>query len=338
MTATANLASGPAARGVERIALRATRIGGDEASVAPDRILIVPWGEVRSASGDFIVDADGAAQAIAGFSAHGADLPVDYEHQTLGGAYASPNGQAPAAGWITGLRMVEPARDETLSANAVDGDGASSAHPAPGLWADVSWTDDAKQHLAARRYRYLSPVALIRRDDRRLIGVHSVALTNKPAIVGMTPVVNRAETEQPVEVDLTPLKSVLRLDDSVSSEAIVAGAVSRVRELERREHERGAAQRVEDAFRSGKLAAAQRDWAYALALKDGDEFDRWMASAPVVVPLGRTKPPSTTRTIGAGVRRATEAAAHAEWQANRAFLERLCTEEAYVAAALRDAS
>ncbi|MCB9853523.1 MAG: hypothetical protein H6819_10540 [Phycisphaerales bacterium] len=336
----------------ERIALEATQVcHSEQISAPPVRVLIVPWGEVRSASGDFVVDADGAAQAIAAFSAHGADLPVDYEHQTLGGTYASPNGQAPAAGWITGLRVVTPSGDRAPGASAINSalsdetdshslsvndDGSGTSRPAPGIWADVSWTDDAKQHLAARRYRYLSPVALVRKADRKLIGVHSVALTNKPAIVGMTPVVNRSATIEAESLDLAPLKSVLRLDDSASATAIVAGAVSRVRELERRETEREAARRVEEACRSGKLAAPQRDWAFALALKDAAEFDRWLASAPVVVPLGRSTAPGPGSASHAGFQRSAASSAKAEWQANRAFLERLCTEEAYVATALRD--
>lgn len=325
---------------LEQIALEATCVCHKErVPEAPSRVLIVPWGEVRSEAGDFIVDSDGANQAIAAFAAHGADLPVDYEHQTLGGTYASPNGQAPAAGWITGLRIVMP---EDLDApqvkfNCAGGDNVDTGEKA-GLWADVAWTDDARSHLEARRYRYLSPVALIRKRDRKLVGVHSVALTNKPAIVGMTPVVNGAAAIESDSFDLAPLKSVLRLDETASAATVIAGAIARVRELERRECERAAERRVEEAFRAGKLAAPQRAWAFALALKDVGEFDRWLATAPVVVPLGCTTAPSDRIAIGTATSRAITSAAQSEWQANRAFLERLCTEEAYVAAALRDAN
>ncbi|MCA9254922.1 MAG: hypothetical protein KDA33_04765 [Phycisphaerales bacterium] len=332
-------------RDCERVAIEATHVChcGDSAP-APSRVLITPWGNVRSASGDFVVDDDGAAQAIAAFAAHGADLPIDYEHQTLGGAYASPNGQAPAAGWITALEIVTPLdleRDGVSIHSADDMDAAepnSESAPRPGLWANVSWTDEAKAHLAGRRYRYLSPVALVRKADRRLIGVHSVALTNKPAIVGMAPVVNKDGADASEPVDLKPLKSVLRLDDSVSDSAIIAGAISRLRELERRETEREATRRVEEACRAGKLAAPQRDWAFALALKDADEFDRWLEMAPVIVPLGQTTAPRTIRAEGGAGRRSAASAAQSEWRAHRAFLERLCTEEAYVATALRDAT
>ncbi|MFV1979492.1 MAG: phage protease, partial [Myxococcota bacterium] len=93
-----------------------------------------------------------AELAKAAFADHATDTPIDYEHQTLGGSYASPNGQAPAAGWIKAIE----------------------AEPGVGLIASIEWTEQAKQMLAAKEYRYLSPVALIRKRDRklRIAGTH----------------------------------------------------------------------------------------------------------------------------------------------------------------------
>ncbi len=73
----------------------------------PTRVLLTPWGEVESSNGSFIVDEESARLALQAFAQHGTDLPIDYEHQTLGGEYASPNGQAPAAGWVKQL-VAEP--------------------------------------------------------------------------------------------------------------------------------------------------------------------------------------------------------------------------------------
>ena len=117
--------------------------------------------------------ADSAALAVAAFEEHGPALPIDYEHQTLGGSYAAPDGQAPAAGWIK----------------------AMIAEPGSGLWAEIEWTEQAIQRLERKEYRYLSPVAIVRKVDRKLVAIHSAALTNKPAIVGMRPIVNRAEPD-----------------------------------------------------------------------------------------------------------------------------------------------
>lgn len=373
---------------VDRIALDATCVrlvqaADDRQPVAPERLLIVPWGDVRSASGDFTVDDESAAVTIAAFRQHGTDLPLDYEHQTLGGSYASPNGQAPAAGWITGLHAIAPDDAErqalALSAEVVannESDATELQHALrPGIWADVTWTEEGRRHVVARQYRYLSPVALVRRTDRRLVGLHSVALTNKPAIVGMTPVVNRLapETERSDDMiaaktstntpsegakrddeyrpghteiiagldyrdgafDLTPLRNVLHLDESADVQTVVTAAVGRLRTLEHAERLREATARVEAASREGKLTAPQRDWAIALAMKDPAEFDQWADKAPLVVPLGRIVPHTDRQAIASA---AIESAARAEWRANRDDLERLCSEDAYAAAAVRDAT
>ena len=58
----------------------------------PEVVLIVPWGEVESTNGRFTVDEESGRLVVEAFEAHGCDLPIDYEHQTLGGPYTSPNG------------------------------------------------------------------------------------------------------------------------------------------------------------------------------------------------------------------------------------------------------
>ena len=83
--------------GGELSAMQSTELGG---SAVPDRVLLAPWGDVESTNGSFVVDEESADLAKAAFADHATDTPIDYEHQTLGGSYASPNGQAPAAGWI----------------------------------------------------------------------------------------------------------------------------------------------------------------------------------------------------------------------------------------------
>ncbi len=303
---------------VDQVVLEAALPSGED---VPTRVLIVPWGEVRSLSGSFVVDDAAAEAAVTAFREHGADLPVDYEHQTLGGAYASPSGQAPAAGWIRELNIVRPGGDA-----------------APGLYGEISWTPEGLARLRGREYRYLSPVALVRREDRRLTALHSVALTNKPAIVGMTPVVNRAATEALGGGESDPaaeLRQLLGLPTAASTEALLAGAAARIRAFEEERAARRAEERVALALSAGQLTAAQREWAVAFARRDPEGFDQWAAAAPVVVVAGRMAAPGSGPTAG-GARQAVEAAARAEYQAHRGLLEKLCTESAYVAAALRD--
>lgn len=99
-------------------------------------------------------------QMIANYERGGIDLVVDYEHQTLLGDIA------PASGWI---------RKDPLSLKAENGE----------LFAQIAWTDRAKEMIASGEYRYLSPVFApnsISQADGSNIGwtLHSVALTNKP--------------------------------------------------------------------------------------------------------------------------------------------------------------
>lgn len=305
--------------GVSEVVMESAGIGQGE---PPGEVLIAPWGRVRSTAGDFVLDDESASATIEAFSAHGTDVPIDYEHQTLGGVYSSPDGLAPAAGWIKALKLVRPE-------DASDGRAA-------GLWAEVQWTPDAASKLASRQYRYLSPVALVRRSDRRLVGLHSVALTNKPAIIGMLPVVNGGAGAGEEGGTGERLRRILVLDESATQDVVLIAAADRIAQLEDVEARRAAAALVAEASSSGKLAPSQRSWAFELALRDPDEFKKWAESAPVVVPMGRFA--SARWPMGSGAANqpsAIESSARAEYQANRPFLERLCSEEAYVADSVR---
>jgi len=152
---------------------------------APTRIMLAPWGMVRSSAGNFNVDAEAAERIVANFVAHGVDVPVDYEHATVGGKFASPDGSAPAAAWIS---AIEPVRGV-------------------GLYATVSWTPRGHQAVAAREYRYVSPVIVVRKSDQRAIELHSVALTNKPAIRNMPAIVNQQATGTAVEAWSEPART-----------------------------------------------------------------------------------------------------------------------------------
>ena len=102
------------------------------AAPVPEWVELLPAGEFsgRDGRGPYVAD---TAQILAAFTAGAIPLPIDYEHQSL---LAEDNGQpAPAAGWITEFDV----RDRAL-------------------WGHVEWTDRAAAHIAAREYRFLSPV------------------------------------------------------------------------------------------------------------------------------------------------------------------------------------
>ena len=127
-------------------------------------IKVLPLGYVLSEKGDFIVDDECFKLMKAHMQRRAIDIVIDYEHQTLEGI------QAPASGWIKELSLKED-----------------------GIYAKVEWTAKAKAFLANKEYRYLSPVILVRESDKRAVILHSVALTNTPAILGMKPIVNSAK-------------------------------------------------------------------------------------------------------------------------------------------------
>ena len=86
-------------------------------------------------------------------------LVVDWDHE-------SEWGKTRAAGWIEELRIQE-------------GDGDM---PRPGVWGRATWTPEGKADVAARAYRFLSPVLILESESRDAQQIVSVALTNRPAL------------------------------------------------------------------------------------------------------------------------------------------------------------
>ena len=142
---------------------------------APEVISVLPFGHVVSQKGEFDVDEESLAAMKEQIAQRGVDLVVDYEHQTLTGE------RAPAAGWVKELF-------------------AEDGH----IKARVEWTIPAKQYLENKESRYLSPVITVRKSDNKATGLHSLALTNTPAIAGMTPIVN-SSTFQGGETNMNEL-------------------------------------------------------------------------------------------------------------------------------------
>jgi phage I-like protein len=280
----------------------------------PEWVLVLPLGRVESSKGTFVVDAAGCRAITAQVAALGRDLVVDYEHQTLGG------GEAPAAGWIKEFAL----RDD-------------------GLWARVEWTERGAGRIAAREYRYLSPTISVDKKTRRVVGLHSVALTNDPAIKNMRPIANRRAAEE--EDGMDELRKALGLAEGATEQDVVdsvkslvalsasarealalpaeagaaelrgavlalknpAGYVPRAEFVALKERlDRGeAAALVERALAEGKITPATKAWAESYALKDRAGFDAFVTAAPVVVPLGRQA--ATESPASGGVTEADEA-------------------------------
>lgn len=292
-------------------ALHSASLTGDQ---TPTQVLLAPWGQVESTNGSFVVDEESVQLALEAFDEHATDLPIDYEHQTLGGTYASPDGRAPAAGWIKRLE----------------------SKPGIGLVAHIEWTKQATTMLTAKEYRYLSPVAIIRKTDRKLVAIHSAALTNKPAIKGMQPIVNKANLEFSVDEEVNPLarlRAELNLGVNADAQEVLVAASKRLVDLERQTQQRHIDQRISEAMRAGKLVEAQRAWAEALVAKEEGLFDEWFRTAPVVIIVGASQAPEGIE-ASYHHRHKVKTRARSEFRSHP-LLNALTSEEAFINDALR---
>jgi phage I-like protein len=148
----------------------------------PEWIRVLPLGKVELADHrePFTVDEASLTSMVDAFRSRGIDLVIDYEHQSLNGE------RAPAAGWIKDLE----ARSD-------------------GLWARVDWTQQAREYLAQREYRYFSPVLRLDPETRRPMALMHVGLTNVPAINHLPPLVARWGGEAKAPAGLKPVNPTL---------------------------------------------------------------------------------------------------------------------------------
>ena len=226
----------------------------------PAEFLLLPYGEIHytrnGENGSFQFPEAAADTVIADFEARGKDLVIDYEHQSLGGC------KAPAAGWIDRLFKTEQ-----------------------GLHAHVKyWTAEAAEYLAKGEYRYFSPTLYFDEAGNNVCSIHSVALTNHPALHHI-PALAANDIES-----LMPL--VLKDDDGTTLDD--AGKIRLIRQrlelTERLEHELAALnakQLVAEAFRDGKITAAEQDWAENFAAEQPEAVRAWCVAAPRRIPDNR---------------------------------------------------
>ena len=166
-----------------------------ELAGAPETISVLPLGHVVSSKGEFDVDEESFHAMKAQIAQRGVDLVVDYEHQTLKGV------EAPAAGWVKELKL----------------EGGF-------IKAVVEWTGRGAEYLKNKEYRYLSPVVNVRKSDNKATGLHSLALTNTPAIENMTAIVNSDNFEGgQTNMDISKkLAKLLGLPEDATEEQIEA--------------------------------------------------------------------------------------------------------------------
>jgi len=181
-------------------------------------VRLLPAGSFRSWDGrtmpndieGWVLTVEDGARLVAAAAARQSDRVIDYEHATLHAK--AGGGKAPAAGWF---RELEWRRD--------------------GLWAiGVKWTAQAAAHIAAREYRYLSPVFSFDEETGRVLNLLHASLTNDPGLDGLTDLAALAaelfaspphKQEQSMPETLKNLLASLGLQDTATeAEALAAVA------------------------------------------------------------------------------------------------------------------
>jgi phage I-like protein len=181
-------------QGIPSVAALSVELGADAAGHAPKEFRLLPLGRFRAADGSgrphhipegWLLDAASAARLAAQSNARASRRVIDYEHQTL---LAADNGKpAPAAGWF----------------------GQLEARP-DGLYAvDVEWTPAAAAMIAAREYRYISPVFDFDPKTGRVLSIAIAALTNHPGLDGLTDLAGAAALSALFQEEPQPMKTLL---------------------------------------------------------------------------------------------------------------------------------
>jgi phage I-like protein len=252
----------------------------------PEWVHLIPAGTFsgRDGRGPFTLDAQAV---LAAYAANGADLPVDYDHQSL--TAEEKAGPVPAAGWIKELQ----ARED-------------------GIWARVDWTPRAAELLAHKEYRYLSPVFRYQAKDGRVVALSGAGLTHNPNLY-LQAAASRKESHTMtlpekiaallgVPADCTEDEAVAacqRLIDAreaaharqpdpaqyvpVAMHKQVADQLAALQaDLARREAEAA----VEAAMSARKVSPGMKEWALAYATSDIEGFKAFAAAAPEIVAEG----------------------------------------------------
>lgn len=286
---------------------RARCVSLEATPTVPDWIELLP-------AGPQITGADGRAwtlpapqTVVDAFGRRAAAMVVDWEHASE--TRARQGLDAPAAGWIDQLEVRQGA-----------------------IWGRVTWTEKAAAQIAAREYRYLSPVFTFEKTSARIAELVSVGLTNQPNL--HLTALNREDSpmplsdalcqalELPVEADeATAINRVKALREGLRAanaraeqpsldrfvpradyDAVLARASNAEQRLTAFETERHAATiktLLDRGLAEGKIVPATLDYYQAMCQTEGGiaAFEAFLAKAPALLgglsaPAGA--PPDTT--------------------------------------------
>ncbi len=135
------------------------RLRASCATALPEGLLewiqLLPAGEIVTRDGRGPWKNTDPQKILEAFAAFGMPIAIDYEHQSLDAE--EKTGATPAAGWMHEISIR-------------DGE----------IWARVEWTEAAAAMIAAKEYRYISPVFRYDPKTGVIDAILSAGLTNRP--------------------------------------------------------------------------------------------------------------------------------------------------------------
>ena len=223
------------------------------------RIKVLPVGDISGRDKRaWKLDAAGAQALVDEVKKNNIDIVVDFEH----GSYA---GDGKAAGWLPAATF------------AVEPDG---------IYAEINWTDEGRESVQAREYRYLSPAFLS--DGGKILSLESVGLVNVPNLTlpalnrkAKKPAVPDVSGNNPAAPDLTALQLELQ------------ATRRKVAEMELNARVREIADIVDTAVKAGKLSPAQVQVCTRIGLADKGSLEELIRTSPAnlnVLTQGAKKP------------------------------------------------
>ena len=212
------------------------------------------------ANGTFTLTEAIFTQMVENFNRGKVDIVCDYEHTTLS------DNKAVASGWISQKPLGLKVKDACL-------------------WAKVAWTEEAKKHIAAKEYKYLSPVFVFKTTDQATgenIGatLHSVALTNTPFLEGLGAIANKNKHEKG---NIMPKELQAKLEEqkniNTNQAILIQELEDKIKALEeeaKEQEEATSKAEVATALSKGLISASQEPWALKYALSDKEGFREYL--------------------------------------------------------------
>lgn len=229
------------------------------------------------------------------FYANQADIPIDIEHAT---ELKAPEGEpAPAVGWIKDVRVQ---------------DGS--------VYGRVEWTEIGADIIEDKTYKYLSPVFTYTKDQRVIVRITSIGLTNQPNL--FLKALNQAQKLSEDTMDLKALAKALGLPENASfadcmtalnsmksqhetalnqaqnpsldkfvprtdyaaMEQRALNAEKKLSDAEEAETTKAINAEVDAAIKAGKIAPASKDYHIAACRQEGglERFKSFVAASPVI--------------------------------------------------------